>query len=60
VNIPRDLVDMHKYISIVVDVMFVNGLPFMVTSLRGISLITIEPLKTQFLICQNLFVLQIQ
>jgi hypothetical protein len=39
VEIPRDLVDMHKYVTLVADVMFVNGLPFLVTSSRGISLI---------------------
>ena len=49
VNVPRDLVDMHKYISIVADVMFVNGLPFMVTSLRGISLINIEFLPSRMI-----------
>jgi hypothetical protein len=47
VNVPRDLIDMHKYISIVANVMFVNGLPFMVTSSRGISLITIEFLPSR-------------
>ncbi len=39
VKIPRDLVDMHKYVTLVADVMFVNGLPFLVTSTRGISLV---------------------
>jgi hypothetical protein len=39
VEIPRDLVDMYKYVTLVADVMFVNGLPFLVTSSRGISLI---------------------
>ncbi len=38
VEIPRDLVDMHKYVTLVADVMFINGLPFLVTSSRGISL----------------------
>ena len=42
VKVPRDIVHLHKYVTIVADVMFVNGLPFMVTSLRGISLITIQ------------------
>ena len=37
VKIPRDLVDMHKYVTVVADVMFVNGLPFLVTLSRGIS-----------------------
>jgi hypothetical protein len=47
VEIPRDLVDMHKYVTLVADVMFVNGLPFLVTSSRGISLVTIEYLPSR-------------
>jgi hypothetical protein len=48
VKIPRDFIEMHKYVTLVADVLFVNGLPFLVTSLRGMSLITIEflPLQT--------------
>jgi hypothetical protein len=47
VEISRDLVDMHKYVTLVADVMFVNGLPFLVTSSRGISLVTIEYLPSR-------------
>ena len=47
VKILRDLVDMHKYVTLVADVMFVNGLLFLVTSSRGISLVTIEYLPSQ-------------
>ncbi len=28
VQIPRDFVELHKYVTLVADVMFVNGLPF--------------------------------
>ncbi len=35
---------LHKYITLVADVMFVNGLPFLVTSSQGLSLVTIEHL----------------
>jgi hypothetical protein len=42
VKIPWDFVDMLKYVTLVADVMFVNGLPFLVTSSIGISLVTIE------------------
>jgi hypothetical protein len=31
-QIPRDFVQLHKYVMLVADVMFVNGLPFLVTS----------------------------
>ncbi len=40
VKIPQDFTDLHKYVTIVADVMFVNGLPFLVTLSRGISLVT--------------------
>ncbi len=33
VQIPWDFVQLHKYVTLVADVMFVNGLPFLVTSL---------------------------
>jgi hypothetical protein len=47
VQIPWDFVELHKYMTLVADVMFVNGLPFMVTSSRGISLVTIKYLKSR-------------
>jgi hypothetical protein len=48
VKIPWDFIEMHKYVTIVADMLFVSGLPFLVTSLRGISLLMIEfvPLQT--------------
>ena len=44
-QIPWDFVQLHKYVTLVADVMFVNGLPFLVTSLQGLSLVTIEHLR---------------
>ncbi len=32
VQIPWDFVQLHKYVMVVADIMFVNGLPFLVTS----------------------------
>jgi hypothetical protein len=46
VEIPWDLVDMHKYVTLMAEVMFVNGLPFLVTLSRGISLVTKEYLPS--------------
>jgi hypothetical protein len=48
VKIPWNYIEMHKYVMLVADVLFINSLPFLVTSLRGISLMTIEflPLRT--------------
>jgi hypothetical protein len=42
---------MHKYVTIEADVMFVNGFPFLVASLREIRLVTIEflPSRTESL-----------
>jgi hypothetical protein len=55
-EIPRDFIEMHKYVTLVADMLFVNGLPFLVTSLRGISLITEEflPLRTAKLLALTL------
>ena len=44
---PHDVVHLHKYVMIVADVMSVKGLPFMVTSSQGISLITIKFLSSR-------------
>jgi hypothetical protein len=46
VHIPWDFVQLCKYVTLVADVMFVNGLPFLVTSSRGLSLVTIEHLPS--------------
>jgi hypothetical protein len=42
VQIPWYFVQLHKYVMLVADIMFVNGLPFLVTSSIGFSLVTIE------------------
>ncbi len=47
VQIPWNFVQLHKYVTLVADVMFVNGLPFLVTSLRGLSLVRIEHLPSR-------------
>ncbi len=47
VQIPWDFVQLHKYITLVADIMFLNGLPFLVTSLQGLSLVTIEHLQSR-------------
>jgi hypothetical protein len=31
-RIPKDFIQLHKYVTLVADVMFVNGLPFLVMS----------------------------
>ncbi len=47
VQIHWDVVQRHKYVTLVADVMFVNGLPFLVTSSRGLGLVTIEYLPSR-------------
>jgi hypothetical protein len=37
VKIPQDFMELHKYMTIVADITFVNGLPFLVTSSRTIK-----------------------
>ena len=42
VDIPRDFMDRHRNVTLTADVVFVNGLPFLITFSRGINLVTIE------------------
>jgi hypothetical protein len=42
VAIPKDFLRLHKFITLTADIMFVNGLPFLLTRSRGIQLITVE------------------
>jgi hypothetical protein len=41
------LIQLYKYKMLVADVMFVNGLPFLVTTSGGTSLVTIEHLTSK-------------
>jgi hypothetical protein len=47
VKIPRDFLGVHKYVTKVADIMSVNGLPFLVTSSREMSLVTIKFLPSR-------------
>ncbi|KAL7447969.1 hypothetical protein ACHAXS_000114, partial [Conticribra weissflogii] len=47
VAIPRDLMELHKYVDIAGDVMFVNGVPHLVTASLGLNLTTVKYLETQ-------------
>ncbi len=47
VQIPWDFVQLHKYVTLVADKLFVNGLPFLVTSYRGLSLVRIKYLPSR-------------
>ena len=31
VEVPRDFYELHKFVTLTADVMFINGLPFLVT-----------------------------
>ena len=41
-QIPRDFYRLHKFVTLLADVMFVNGIPFFITRSRDIKLITTE------------------
>lgn len=47
VEIPKDFLSAYRNVTLTVDVMFVNGLPFLVTHSRGINLLTIEFAKSR-------------
>jgi hypothetical protein len=42
VQIPRVLLEWHQGVTLAVDVMFVNGVPFLVSISRGLNLVTAE------------------
>ena len=42
VEIPRDFYKLHKFVTLTADVMFVCGIPFLVTRSRGIKFNTVE------------------
>ncbi len=41
-QIPRALQEQHQLVTLAVDVMFVNGVPFLVSMARGLNLVTAE------------------
>ena len=47
IQIPRDLVQMNKYVTLTADVMFINNLAFVITYGKRISLITAEFMTNQ-------------
>ena len=42
VQIPRALLEWHQRVTLAVDVMFVNEVPFLVSFSRGLNLVTAE------------------
>ena len=47
IQIPRDVIQTNKYVTLTADVMFVNNLPFVITNGRGIGLIIAEFMPNQ-------------
>jgi hypothetical protein len=47
VAVPHEFMKLHKYVTLVADVMFVNGIAFLVTMSRGIKFITAEHIPTR-------------
>jgi hypothetical protein len=42
IQIPRVILDRHRIVTLTVDCMFVNGVPFLVSTSRGLNLLTAE------------------
>jgi hypothetical protein len=47
VQIPRALLEQHQRVTLAVDVMFVKGVPFLVSMARGLNLVTAEHMPTR-------------
>ena len=46
-SIPRDFYKLHHFVTLTVDIIFVNGVSFLTTLSRKIKLQTIEHIQTQ-------------
>ncbi len=47
IQIPRALLEQHQWDTLAVDIMFVNGIPFLVSVARGLNLVTAEHMPTR-------------
>ncbi len=47
IQIPRALLEWHQRVTMAVNVMFVNGVPFLVSMARGLTLVTAEHMPTR-------------
>ena len=47
VAIPRYFLALHRFVSLVEDVMFVNNIPFLITMSHGIKFVTVEYLSSR-------------
>ena len=47
VAVPQDFLKLQKNVTLVVDVMFVNSLPFLITMSRNIRYVTVEHIKSR-------------
>ena len=56
VRVPREIVEMNKFVTLVADVMFVCGLPFLISMSRRIRFVTIQfmPNRTAGELCNGL------
>ncbi|KAL7480380.1 hypothetical protein ACHAW6_006074, partial [Cyclotella cf. meneghiniana] len=56
VAVPRDFLKLHRFITLTADIMFVNGIPFLLTRSRGVQHITVEylPRRTATIIGNKL------
>ena len=42
ISVPKYFLKLHKFVTLVADVMFVNGATFLITMSRGIKFVTVE------------------
>ena len=56
VRVPKEIIDLNRYITLVADVMFVGGLPFLISLSRRVRFVTIQymPRRTAGELCNGL------
>ena len=47
VAVPKDFIKLHKVVTILADLIFVNGAPFLITMTRGIKFVTVQQIPTR-------------
>ena len=46
VAVSKDFIKLHKFVTLVADVVFVNGAPFLIIMASGIQFLTVEHIPT--------------
>ena len=46
IDVPRDFLKLHNFVTLMADIMFVNGAPFLIIMSCGMKFVTVERILT--------------